>query len=401
MPSIPDDLIPSIVQELEHDRTSLKACSLVGSSFRSPSQRRLFHSMWLHPNRIKLQVMSRSVVPSYSGEYRVPSSTIRRASTLLSGSPHLASYIRHLTIELTTSPDEAALLEQFLQKVRNLETFAISGTLIDWNRLLPALASTILNVIALPSLSRLHLWSMENIPATLIFTALSSMVVLSIDETTVAHTSIANSSSSGIASRLEQLILSTDQAEIYALIHSPGAPTLRNVRRLLLHMSEKTGPGAERLLSSLFGTLTHLVLDYGDFAGTLRFPTLPTLCSITLQICCGFTQRFIPEGLAETLTRLPRAALTLVFATTAYSWAEPRPNQNPLVGLENWEMPHSIRCQLLFIGRGSDATREAAFFAFGIIMRAALPHFQLDISIAEEARASHGDGLDNEWVTWH
>ncbi|KAJ6564584.1 hypothetical protein B0H19DRAFT_1259013 [Mycena capillaripes] len=266
MPSISDDLIPSIVQELEHDRTMLKACSLVGSPFRSPSQPCLFHLIWLHTNVWRFR--SRSFVPSYSGEYRTPSSTIQRASTLLSGSPHLALYIGHLTIELTTSPDEAELLEQLLQTVQNLKTFAISSTLIDWNRLLPALASMILNVIALPSLSHLHLWSIGNIPATLLFTALYLMVVLSINEMKVAHTSITNSSLSGIASWLEQLILSTGKMEIYTLIHSPGPTALMNVKRLLLHISEKTEPGAEHLLSSLSGTLTHLVLDYGGASST-------------------------------------------------------------------------------------------------------------------------------------
>ncbi|KAJ7468793.1 hypothetical protein FB451DRAFT_1257333 [Mycena latifolia] len=248
MPSIPLDLIAAIVDELKHDRTSLKACSLAAAAFCPPGQRHLFRTMWLHVEHWGIR--SRNFTPSYSGERRTPSGTIQKISALLSESPHLATYVRHLTIELPTSPDEETLLEHTLQTVRNLETLAISGNLVLWNSLSPPLASTILEVMARPALNRLHLWGIQNVPANAIFRALSSMAVLSIYETTAAHHEHQPPANSlpQIASRLEQFLLSDSEPATYALIQSPRAPELTKVRWLLLRVGGGNPEhGAERL----------------------------------------------------------------------------------------------------------------------------------------------------------
>ncbi|KAJ6574224.1 hypothetical protein B0H19DRAFT_1123960 [Mycena capillaripes] len=263
MTSLPDELIAAVVDELEHDRESLKACSLVGASFCAPSQRRLFHSMWLHHDAWWFS--SRSYTPSYSGERGTPGSTIRTLAPVLSESPHLATYVRRLTIDLTTFPEEAALLAQMLRAMQNLKTFAVSSSFLNWNDLPLALTSACLDVLELPSLDRLHLWCIENIPASVILGALSSTTVLSIFSSTIAtQLELPTSAAEPVpenTSRLHKLLLTSSESSSYDLILSPRAPELTQMTTLLLRPHIATKLGAERLLSSLSGTLTHLILD--------------------------------------------------------------------------------------------------------------------------------------------
>ncbi|KAJ7436690.1 hypothetical protein FB451DRAFT_1417304 [Mycena latifolia] len=77
-----------------------------------------------------------------------------RASSRLSKSPHLATYVRDLTIDLPAdSADEDIPLEHVLQTVQNLEHFVISGFDICWSGLSLPLASALLNILHGPSSS--------------------------------------------------------------------------------------------------------------------------------------------------------------------------------------------------------------------------------------------------------
>ncbi|KAJ7176144.1 hypothetical protein C8R43DRAFT_975076 [Mycena crocata] len=393
MVPIPNELTAAIVDELQHDRESLKSCSLVGPSFCAASQRHLFHSMWLHPDAWWL--LSRVFSQPHITENRTPASSIRRVSALFSESPHLATYVRHLAVDLTTSPDQAKLLVQILRNVRNLETFAISSTGIDWNALPPALASTILDVFARPSLKRIHLWCLKNIPASVILGALSSTTVLLISSCTAAYPEYPPITRPELAqnvSRLEQLLLSTTDPASYDLILSPHAPQLKHVTRLMLRADRRTRLGAEELLSRLCGTLTHLVLDAEEFGAPcpLSFPTLPKLRSVTLRLSLGVAKRFVSEGLAGILTALPPAALTIVFSIVTRSSKDPWPVEGPLAGLDDWQMD-SIRCQLLFLNQAiPPRLKESYLDAFGTAMRGAFAGRHLEVSPVEKKRWYQG-----------
>ncbi|KAJ6592563.1 hypothetical protein B0H19DRAFT_1224478 [Mycena capillaripes] len=383
MVPIPNELTAAIVDELQHNRESLKSCSLVGHPFCTASQRHLFHSMWLRPEAWWL--LSRVFAPPQTTENRTPASSIRRVSALFSESPHLATYVRHLAVDLTTSPDEAKLLAQIIRTVQNLETFAISSTLINWNALPPALASTILNVLARPSLNRVHLWCIENLPASVILGALSSTTVLFISSGTTAYPDSEYPPTTRPepqnVSRVEQLLLAITDPATYEIILSPYAPQLKHVTRLMLRADTRTRLCAEVLLSSLSETLTHLGLDAEGFGAPcpLSFPTLPKLRSVTLRVSLGVAKRFIPEGFAGILTALPPAALTIVFSIVTRSITDPWRDDGPVAGLENWQMD-SIRCQLLFLNQPNPQLKEAYLNAFGTAMREALPGRQLEIS---------------------
>ncbi|KAJ7147820.1 hypothetical protein C8R43DRAFT_952839 [Mycena crocata] len=390
MTSLPDELIATIVDELEQDRESLKACSLVGSSFCAASQRYLFHSMWLHHDAWWLS--SRSYAPSYSGETGTPATTIRRLAALFRASPHLAAFVRDLIIEVNIdlTTDEGALAAQILGTARNLESFAISSCANDWNNLPPALQTALLDVIARPSLKHLHLWSIDNIPASAVLGTLASATVLSIFSCTItAHAEHLASSARPVpqrASRLQKLLLTSSEPATYDLILSPRAPRFKEMTKLLLRPNERTRFGAERLLSSLSDTLTHLILDSEGFIApySLNFPPLPKLRFVTLRLFRGLAKRYIPDGFAATLTALPQASLTIIVSLAAHSTTLPWPTESSLLGLEDWQMDGPIRCHLRFMNRAETSLRGTYLDKFGVAMRAALPGRELQISTVEE-----------------
>ncbi|KAJ7654292.1 hypothetical protein B0H17DRAFT_1214387 [Mycena rosella] len=313
MATVPHELIAAIVDELEDDRESLKACSMVATAFCPPSQRHLFRSMWLH--RANWQFYTVAQQAPHRGT-SIPSGTIRRVSSLLSESPHLAIYVRDLTIDLPDSADEDVPLEQILQAVLNLERFVISGLFVRWGDLPLPLASAILDIFARPALERLHLLNMQGVPAPAVLRVLSFVRVLSIDHTTFAEEDEGSSESAWplSAPRLHHLILSTSIPPTYALMLSPRAPRLTHLKKVLLRVDISARPHAERLLSSIADTLEELELDCGDLSSPLHLPNLPNLRSLTLRIFRGLA-RHLPNGFAQTLSALPRiAALTLIFA---------------------------------------------------------------------------------------
>ncbi|KAJ7113274.1 hypothetical protein C8R43DRAFT_1157237 [Mycena crocata] len=318
MSSIPLDLLGDIVDQLQHDRASLKACSLVASSFSFPSQRHLFGTTWLKCHDLNPRKISST--PPYSDKKRTPTSTIQKISVLFAKSPHLGgTYVRHLTAELFFSfklTDGETQLHSVLRATSNLETFALAGGPIRWRSLSRPLASTILDVIAQPSLFRLHLWSMQGVPAAIIFGALSSMTVLSISNTTIqpedANSAVKKSS------RLKQLMLSNTDASVHALILSPWAPTLSNVTRLLISVGRGRDFGGTERLFALSATL-------------MRLMDAQEKTSLTSFIPEGFATA--PGLFATTLASLPHAALTLVFSNGRFPLEKPRLERTPIPGL--------------------------------------------------------------------
>ncbi|KAJ6537269.1 hypothetical protein DFH09DRAFT_1091106 [Mycena vulgaris] len=409
MASVPHELIAAIVDELEHDRDSLKACSLAAAAFCSPSQRHLFRSMWLH--RANWQFYTAQQQALHRGT-SIPSGTIRGMAAILSKSPHLASYVRDLTIDLPDSADEDIPLERVLHAVPNVERFVISGLAVRWSDLSPPLASAILDVLARPALDCLHLLNLRDVPTTAILRVLSTVRVLSIHHTTfredeegsrgppsaarlqdlisavkvlsIHHTAVRGDEGGSPrppSARLQHLILSTSLPATFALIFSPHAPRLTNVKKLLLRVDVSGRAQTERLLSSISGTLQDLDLDCGELGLPLNLPHLPALRAITLRMFRGLA-RSLPEGFAHTLAALPRVtALTLVFSIQNRIAEGDWLTEGALLGLEDCQVA-AIHCQLRFLDPVTmrASTRDAAFGAFCAALCAALPGFKLEFS---------------------
>ncbi|KAJ7142393.1 hypothetical protein C8R44DRAFT_974161 [Mycena epipterygia] len=378
MASVPHDLIAAIIDELHHDRASLKACSLAAASLRSPSQHHLFHSIWLHQDSLQFRM---GLLPTALHERTgTPSGAIERVSALLADSPYLASYVRDLTIDRPDSVEEDMALQRVLKAVPNLERFVISGLRVRWDTLSLPLRSTILDVIARPTLDRLHLLRMRNVPVPVILRALSSVSVLSIHDTSFEEAYPENPGPPTLP-HLEHFILNTRLPSTYELI-LPHALTLANVKRLFLLVDPTCRLHAERLLSSIGDGLECLELDYESLSSSFPWdlPHLPNLHSLTLIMFRG-TFRGLPNGLAGTLAALPRTSLTLQFTIQALLEERKWPEDGPLLGLEDWKRV-PIHCQLFFIATEwtQPASRDVAFGAFCAAMWAAFPGFSLEFS---------------------
>lgn len=171
-------------------------------------------------------------------------------------SPHLAQYIRDLTIDLPDSADEDTPLAHILQEVPNIERLVISGLGVRWNDLSQAVASTILDVFARPSLKGLHLLNIHHLPEAAILRVFSSMEVLSLHNSTVNAGETVEHATRTV-SNLDHLILSRNPPSTYDFIHSSCAPKLGNVRKLRLDTTHFT---FERTLSLVATTLVDLEL---------------------------------------------------------------------------------------------------------------------------------------------
>ncbi|KAJ7235266.1 hypothetical protein C8J57DRAFT_1530956 [Mycena rebaudengoi] len=142
MSSLPQELVDSIVSGLD-GYSSLRSCSLVSTSFVVPAQRIIFKSLRLEAGRhLKIEVVGDS----------------------LAVSPHIATYIRHLTIVLSDLEHEVHALESILLAVRNIE----------WSE---SCASDN-NIIALPSLHALNLVAIFGLASVIIYSAASSVSTL-------------------------------------------------------------------------------------------------------------------------------------------------------------------------------------------------------------------------------
>ncbi|KAJ7209014.1 hypothetical protein B0H12DRAFT_1158214 [Mycena haematopus] len=367
---VTDSLIAAIVDELEHDRASLKACSVVAAPFCAPSQRHLFRAMWLHRENWQFYTVVQQTLHQRT---KIPSGTIKRVSALFSESPHLAAYVRDLTIDLPDSADEDMPLAQVLQAATKLERFVISGLAVRWDDLSPSLASKILDVFMRPSLERLHLLNIQNLPAYAILCVLSSMKVLSLhhsnfnDEETLEHGGLPTTS------KMTHLILSSNSPSMY---------------ELRLHLDTSAHLHADRILTSVAATLVDLDVKCGELPFAFILPSLPYLRSLTLRIFRGITRR-LPEGLWGTLVGLPPVSLTIVFAIqnrlVEGEWAE----EGPLTGLDDCQIK-TMHCQLLFLDRTNSRapTRDTAFHSFCVALRAALTGFQIEFSRVDEEEYS-------------
>ncbi|KAJ7738723.1 hypothetical protein B0H16DRAFT_1569612 [Mycena metata] len=380
MSTVPYELIAAIVDELEDDRASLRSCSLVGRLFCSPSQRHLFRSMWLHRENWPFYTAFEQTLQQGS---IIPSGKIKRVSSLLSESPHLATYVRDLTIDLPDSADEDMPLARVLDAVANLERFVLSGLVVRWGDLSLPLSSAILDALARPTLERLHLVSVRDVPASALLGVLSSVKVLSLPHSTFGEEDTpAEDAPPPPASPLEHLILSA--ALTLQPILSPRAPKLLKVRRLHMQLEEIGTSHCQRLFSMVCRTLTNFELDSEGVLFNPQLPNLPQLQSITLHISWGLLRR-IPPGFANTLAGLPTVPLTVIFSI------ESRLSEGPWIGsdtvLDEDYSLKALHCQLVFVNPTHAsllALRNTAFEEFCIAVRAALPKVPIEFSRVDD-----------------
>jgi hypothetical protein len=253
--SLPQEIFDAIIEEVR-DSASLTSCALVGTPFLSPSQRNIFRRLSLHRGQ----------------SHRHPS--LIAAADFFAAYPHLASYVRDLSIELPDTALDAAALQVVLRLIQNIERLVVLGKSVSWKRLGPETASALLDTIALPSLSRLHLFHIQRVPMALIAAAVSIPIVSfnvvstnPAEEPEQLHDSVS-------APRLRHLTLLYTGLTVLPicnfLLHPRYPPYTSRVERLEIRIDQFSGEYDQRLLTACAGTLKHLAIDPGGTASILR-----------------------------------------------------------------------------------------------------------------------------------
>ncbi|KAJ7468238.1 hypothetical protein B0H11DRAFT_2045989 [Mycena galericulata] len=266
MPDIPQELIDCIIDEL-HDIESLKSCTLTARSFRDPSQRKLLRSLTLQYS------------PNYSAVY-----------SLLKKSPHIAKYVKRLTIRMHHDTSGAhghwKKHEKVLGKLGGVRWCKIFGQYSGtaWNSLTPGVRSAFIDFILHQPLRELHVYFISGIPLVVFLNAPPLIVLEDVDpgeqdalSLTKPHTSVftSNGGISTIHLRpAKDLVLHEGTEEICAWILRPEFVSfIAALRRLSVDPEHDS---ARNLIHAAAQTLEHLHLcSYLD--SIQNYPVLPPL----------------------------------------------------------------------------------------------------------------------------
>ncbi|KAK7455735.1 hypothetical protein VKT23_010768 [Stygiomarasmius scandens] len=168
---IPQELIDYIIDELEEDTVTLRACALTSRCFTRPSQRNLFHC-------IKIQPLPPSILDSKDGVVTITSvsesdagrnnqprqSLCERLYALLQSSPHISSLIRDLRLHDTELSSDSWLIRDtslplVLPLLANLQRIYVAGsmseTLLDFGRLPAAVKEALFTAMRSPKVTHI------------------------------------------------------------------------------------------------------------------------------------------------------------------------------------------------------------------------------------------------------
>ncbi|KAJ7154402.1 hypothetical protein C8R43DRAFT_1235247 [Mycena crocata] len=281
----PSELIDSVVSELELDHSSLKSIALANSAFRIPAQRILLRALTL-------------------SAYTPAPFTYAGAAALLSSSPHIAEYIRDLTIHLAEPPAARAdfpALATALGRCTQVRSCVIDGRDANfrWGTLSPDLMGVggmFLRFFASQPLRELRLKRLVDVPPALFLGAAPSLYFWGVSSHANADIGFGGASAGdgvvvggssadiGVEGELtkltvpvQQLVLDVGSEKIYDVFNSPAVlPTTSALRRLSMHPAH---PLCRNIIAMAAGSLEHLQLNGGSTSYTfaLALPPLPAL----------------------------------------------------------------------------------------------------------------------------
>ncbi|KAF7368608.1 hypothetical protein MVEN_00184700 [Mycena venus] len=278
--TIPQELVDSIIGKVDGTE-SLKACSLVCWNFRRPSQRILLRSLTLD-----------DYTPRYSAAY-----------VLLTESPHIARYVRNLTVRLTwvaiSAPSDAEDFLRMLEKLTSVDRFAIAAH-CTWDALSPVV-SAVLNLIQRGRLEELHFSFIEKLPRSVLALSLTSVSALSFNHVIVDESTEVPDDGLPAAKTLQTLTLFNCSGLDAVLARQEFRTYLANLRILRLG----SHPGFSSDVMSIAGpTLEHILFDCSGlvFSSPMRsLPPLAKLRSIDFQFPIN---HFYEDGFTAMLSQL-------------------------------------------------------------------------------------------------
>ncbi|KAJ7668789.1 hypothetical protein DFH06DRAFT_1182483, partial [Mycena polygramma] len=263
--TVPQELIDEILYHVD-DTEGLKACALVGSNFRDPSQRILLHSHTLDPWR---------------GDRSNRTSDFL---ALLVESPRIAAYITRLIFRVRFSSDAIPATLQDLQgilaRLRNVRHCTIVGG--SWRKSwddTTRISSLILEFIHRQPLEQLRIRVFASLPLP-VFTLLLSAAPTVTFYCVALSVKTKNLATRGppTGSVLTQLLLDETTETICAVLSRPAfAPYLTAVRKLKICPTTRDDGG---IISSVVHTLEHLCVDCTYLVLGGAFLDLPPLAAL-------------------------------------------------------------------------------------------------------------------------
>ncbi|KAJ7670919.1 hypothetical protein DFH06DRAFT_143388 [Mycena polygramma] len=288
MADLPQELIDAIVEEVD-DENDLPACSLAARAFVDPSQRRLFRSLSLR--------------------WDLGWDSLDRALAFLHQFPHLVPHVRDVSLDIPMDSKNQETLEAILRMLGNIEHLVIEGRGARWQQVTTALGFAIYDILSMPSLQQLHIFRIDDIPASLVLHAASSLCVLSLYSVDVRTSQLPLDIG---PLRLGSFSLPFWPTCQFLLRRCPFLLAARALRKLAVYVDEQ---GHHRTLTAASSShLRHLELECRAFLIPLDLPHLPSLHTMSLSFTVSeSTPRvwILPALLRPTITALPAVAPNL------------------------------------------------------------------------------------------
>ncbi|KAJ7162429.1 hypothetical protein C8R46DRAFT_1353357 [Mycena filopes] len=203
------------------DRQSLLQISMVQINFAGPAQRLIFRTLAVY------------------GDGCYPEGrdmTLLRAVPLFSDSPHLAHYVRSLTLKLgiDSGLPEQDLAGQLLDALSGVQNFVFNASRTKWDLLDAQFTTRLLHFVAAPQMTHLNLIGVFAVPHSVFTTLLCAAPVLSLHSVTLPENTVdALPPSSTHVCRLENVRLMF-RSSISLCRFLTRSPMLRNLRKLTM-----------------------------------------------------------------------------------------------------------------------------------------------------------------------
>jgi hypothetical protein len=254
MSPLPQELFDAIIDEI-HDKETLKACALVGSSFLPPSQRRIFRKVALGLGRHS-----------------------RDTAAALAESPHLVSYIRDLSLFMPSTVPNSVAVAGVLRSAQNIESLVVFGRAasVNWNCVEPEASSALLDCLSRPSLRQLQPSNLQDVPAALISAATAIPVVSFFYVRMDVREAISEQlHASAPAPRLRHLILSDTGPAVRLicnfLLHPRNSAYTQQIERLEIRIDQHSASYGKRIMTACAATLKYLAVSLAGMPLYLDF----------------------------------------------------------------------------------------------------------------------------------
>ncbi|KAJ6476972.1 hypothetical protein C8R45DRAFT_1077031, partial [Mycena sanguinolenta] len=272
---LPQELVDAILAEVD-DVASLKACSLVESRFRVPSQRILLCSITLsgcipRSTRALWLLGDKYLVENFGA-----------ARTLLKESPQVSAYITTLQLRLHVPVLDTESLEWVLGQLVNVRRLILGGLWgqLDWNRLPPTLTEAVVDLVSRQQLHHLRVHCVTDMPGEILLTAARSLSVLRV----TVQNGVLDPSKSDVTPIVQDLVLDSSDGVSAMLSYPQFRPYITALRRFSFS-SEYGRTGT--VLSPVADTLEHIHIVC---RGPISLPSLRALCTIEFEISLRPTQ---------------------------------------------------------------------------------------------------------------